>query len=127
MLYSRFAQKFKHIFFVCFYARLIERINTQHVAGDAAGFLKEVDELAEIVLVDSAHANVDYGHASVVVGHLCALGGFLVDLVDAFPGYVVETVEIIPILGDYAGMVGLVDFYYGFKNVAFAVLYELSH
>ena len=43
---SRLAQQAEHVLFVCFYARLVERIHAKGVSADTAGELEEVYQLA---------------------------------------------------------------------------------
>ena len=44
-LITRFLKKCKHIFLICFYSGLVERVYSQHISAYAASFLKEIDKL----------------------------------------------------------------------------------
>ena len=70
-LISGFVEQCKHILLVSLHARLVEWIDTKHIATDAAGYLKEIDELSDVILVELWHGDVNIGHAAI---HMSQLG-----------------------------------------------------
>ena len=52
---ARLVQKCKHVFLIALNARLIEGVDTQHIAGKASCLFEEVNKIAELVLVDFRH------------------------------------------------------------------------
>lgn len=99
-LVAGFCKEGKHVALVGFHAGLVEGIDTEDVAADAASFLEEVDELAEIFLLDSGDGHEDVGHSAVNVGDAGTEFSHLVYFVDVFAGDVVEAVEVCLVAGD---------------------------
>lgn len=91
---TRLVQQGEHILLVGFHTRLVERINPQQVAADAACFLKEVQQSAETFLVQCGDHDAHVGYATVYVSQLCAEFRHLVHLVHVLSGEEVQTVEV---------------------------------
>ena len=67
-LITGLAKKGEHILFVSLHAGLVEGVDAQKIAADAAGFLEEVDEIAEAVFVHALGTDYKVGHVAVRVG-----------------------------------------------------------
>ena len=50
------AEEGEHVLLVGLDARLVERIDAEHVAADTAGLLEEIEEGSEVVFVDALDA-----------------------------------------------------------------------
>ena len=57
----------EHVFLVGLHAGLVEGVHAEHVAAHAAGFLEEVDELAQVLLVEGWQGDEHAGYATVNV------------------------------------------------------------
>ena len=66
-LVARFAQQCKHILLVGLYTRLIEGIDFEEQTAHAAGTLKEIDELTEVILIELRHDDADVRHSAIHV------------------------------------------------------------
>ena len=45
----------KHVLLVCLHARLVEGVHAEDIAGDTAGTLKEITQLAKVEQIGRAH------------------------------------------------------------------------
>ena len=117
----------EHVFLVGLDAGLVEGIHAEQQAADAAGALEEVEELAEVVLVELRQGDFQVGHAAVHVGELGAEFGHFVHFVHALAGQEVEAVEVLLVGGDAEAAVGLFDGEHGLEDGALAVLDPLAH
>ena len=126
-LETGFAEEVEHVAFVGLDAGLVEGVDTERVAADATGKLKEVDQLAEGVFVDTVDRDFHHGHATVDVGFDGAFGGAVVNLGQALVGQIVDAVEVLVVGGDGDGGVGLAHTNHGFHHQALALLHVLSH
>ena len=127
LLVSRLVEQGEHVLLVRLDARLVERIDFQHIAADAAGFFEEVEELADVVLVDFREGNLEVGHTAIDVGELRAEFGHLVHLIDVLAGHEVEAVQVGVVGRNYDGVLGLFDGDNRLEDGAFAVLNPLAH
>ena len=64
---TRLAEQSKHVLLIAFNARLVERVHAEEIAGDGAGLLEEVDDLAEGILGEIGSGDHNVRHAAVVV------------------------------------------------------------
>ncbi len=127
LLVARFLEESEHVLLVGLYAGLVEGVNTEHVAADAASLLEEVDELAEVVLVEGRDLDLDVWHAAIGMGEESAELSHLVDLVYTLASEVVEAVEVGVVGGDYDLLVGLCNGDAGLEDDALSLLNPLTH
>ena len=64
-LVARLVEQGKHVFLVGLDTWLVERVHIEDVAAHAASLLKEVDELAQVLLLEGRHGDEQVGHATV--------------------------------------------------------------
>ena len=121
------AQQMEHVLLVGLDAGLVEGVDALHVAGHAAGELKEVDERAERFRADLRQADLGDGHAAGDVRGLGGLHGLFVDVAHLAAGQVVEPVEILVVGRDGDGRSGVVKEDNGLLQHADAVLDILAH
>ena len=117
----------EHVLLVSLYTGLVERIDTEDVTRDTAGTLEEVDELAEVVLIELVNLNLEVGHAAIDMSNLGAQFGHLVDLIDTLASEEVETIEILFVGRNYNGAVGILDGDDCFEDGTLAFLDPLAH
>ena len=126
-LISWFVEQCKHVLLVCLYSRLVERVNSEDIAADAATNLEEVDELAEIILVEFGHRDADVRHTTVNVCKACAEFCHLVDIIHALASEEVQTVKVLLIIGEEHGAVGFLNADDCLVDGALAFLNPLTH
>ena len=73
-------------------ARLVERINAQQVAADAAGKLKEVEQLAQGVFILLRNIYLQVRYIAVRVGKNCTVHRALIDKVHILSCQIVQDV-----------------------------------
>ena len=78
ILITRFAKQGKHVLFVAFHAGLVERIYRQHITGNGAGFLEEVNQVANIISIQRIYFNHADRHAAIIMGQNGAFHGLAV-------------------------------------------------
>ena len=66
-LVAGLAQQLEHILLVHLNTGLVEGVDAQHVCGNAAAQLQEVEHFAHLLIVQSAHVHGNYRHATVAV------------------------------------------------------------
>ena len=96
-LITRLAQKLEHIPLVKLHAGLVKGVNPQQIGGDAAGQLEEIEEVAQLHIVQLTHVHGDDRHAAVRVGGYGAAEGLLVYEIQGLAFQIVETVQILPV------------------------------
>src|SRR5574344_2412294 len=126
-LISWFVEQCKHVLLVCLYSRLVERVNSEDIAADAATNLEEVDELAEIILVEFGHRDADVRHTAINVSKACAKLCHLVYVIHALAGEEVQSVEVLIVVGEEHCAVGLLYADDSFVDSALAFLNPLTH
>ena len=90
----------KHVLLVCLHARLVEGVYAEDVAGDTAGTLEEINQLAKVELVEYGQGNLHIGYSTV---HMCEHGTelcHLVHLVYALAGKEVQSVKVCLVVGE---------------------------
>ena len=97
----RFVEQGEHILLVGLYARLVERVDSQNVAADAACLLEEVEQTADALFVQSGNDDAYVGHAAVDVGKLCAQFSHFVHFVHTFAGEEIQTIEVLCVGGNF--------------------------
>ena len=102
-----FGQEGKHVALIGFYAGLVEGVDAEDVTRDAAGFLEEVDQFAQVKLGERGDGDEDVGHSAVDVGDAGAEFGHLVHFVDMLACEIVETIEVGCVGGDDFLFLGL--------------------
>ena len=117
----------EHIALVGFYAGLVEGVDIEYISAYAAACLKEVDELAEVLLGEGGKENLDVGYAAVDVSDAGAELSHLVDFVDALACDVVEAVEVGFVGGDAELTLCAAYRDYGLEDGALAFLNPLAH
>ena len=102
LLIAFFAEQSEHILLVCLDAWLIEGIYAEQIAGDAAGLLEEVNEVAEVPFIRAVDLEHDIRRAAVNVREQRALICLGVDELNALARKVVQAVDIVLFLLDDA-------------------------
>ena len=124
---SGLGEESKHVTFVVFHARLVERINAENVSADTASLFKEVNKLTDAVFTKGINSDADVRNATIDVCDACAKLRHLVDLINTTRCNVIESVKVSFVRRDN-NVVSLVnDRDNGFKDSAFTVLNPLSH
>ena len=127
LLVAGLVKQGKHVLLVCLHARLVEGVHAKDVAGDTAGTLEEINQLAEIELVEHRQGNLHVGHPAVHVRQHRAEFCHLVHLVHALAGEEVQSVEVCLIVWEIYLVVRRLHRDNGLKLMALAVLDILSH
>ncbi len=91
---ARLIEQSEHVLLVCFHTRLVEWVDTKNESADAASLLEEVDELAEVVLIELVDGDADVWHATIHVSELSAKFCHVVHFVDTLACEEVQTVEV---------------------------------
>ena len=87
------AQQMEHVLLIGLDAGLVEGVDALHVAGHAAGELKEVDERAERFRADLRQADLGDGHAAGDVRGLGGLHGLFVEKAHHAASQIIEPDE----------------------------------
>ena len=87
------AQQLEHVLLVHLNTGLIEGVDAQHIGGNAAAQLQEVEQLAQLALVQLAHIHGDDRHAAIYMSSHGAQVRLLVHEVQSFAGEVVQAVQ----------------------------------
>ena len=127
VLIAGLAQQGEHVLFIAFHPRLVEGVYPQQIAGNGAGFLEEVDDLAQGVLGKVRGVKEDVRHAPVAVGQNRALHCLLVDEGHGAAFQIVKAVHIGRVVAQGDLVLGLVNKHHGFKQLPAAVLDILAH
>ena len=109
------------------YIWLVERVHSEDVATDTACNLEEVDYLSEIILIEFRHRDADIWNATINVSQTCTEFCHLVDIIHALAGEEVQTVEILLVVGEEHGAVGLLNADDCLVDGALAFLNPLTH
>ena len=117
----------EHILLVSFYSGLIKRIHTEHIAGDTACALEEIDELTEVVFIDLLKAQVDIRNTAINVRKLGTKFGHLIDFIYAFSSKEIQTIEILFVHRHDNRFIGFLDRNNRLEDSAFALLNPLTH
>ena len=89
------AEKSEHILLIGFHTGLVEGIDFQHVAADAAGEFKEVEQLAQRAGIHLGAAQHHGGGAAVVVSCQSSPEGHLAPEAHGLASQIVEIVTVI--------------------------------
>ena len=127
LLVAWLAKKSEHVLLVCLNTRLVEWVDAQNVAADAASLLEKVDELTKVVLVQLRYLYLDVGYATIGVGQEGAQFGHLVNLVNTLACQEVKTVQVLCVLGYYNLFVGGCHGHACLEDDALTLLYPLTH
>jgi hypothetical protein len=127
LLETRLVEKSEHILLVSLDARLVKRIDTESVCAHAACELKEIEQTAEVVLIDLLDADFELRNSAVDMGESCSELGHCAAVLYMLAGEIVELVEILAVrLDDYAA-VGILNVDDSLEHYAVAFLDELAH
>jgi hypothetical protein len=113
---SGLAQQGKHVFLVGLNSGLVKGIYTEQQTAQAAGALKEIDELTQTMGVKTGHADNQIGNSSVNVGQTCSQFCHFVDFVNVAAFQEVESVEVLLVMRENQFCFGLFNGYYRLKN-----------
>ena len=105
---------------------MVERVHAEHVTAYGTAHFEEVDEFAEVVLVDFRDGDAEVRHLTIDVCEARALAGDLVDFVDGAVLQIVQIVEVFGILGDVDAVVDRIDGEDGLEHLARALLNVLT-
>ena len=94
ILISRLTEKSIHILLIVLNTGLIEGINTEHIAGDSASKLEEVDHISVACLVLLCKLQNDIRNSAVIVRKSGCLEGIVVDLIERFACDKVQSIKI---------------------------------
>ena len=86
ILIAGFSQELEHIALVKFHAGLVKGVDPQHIGGNTAAQLQEVEHLAHLCIIKSAHVHGDDGNAAVYVGSQGAKVGVFIHKIQIFAG-----------------------------------------
>ena len=116
----------EHVLLIELDAGLVERVHAQHIGGDAARQLEEVEQLAERIGIDLVGLQHDVRYAAVDVGAERALEGLLLDKVERLALEVVQAVQILPVDLDGRAFARRGKADDGLEEVALALLDHLA-
>ena len=118
------AQESKHVLLIGLHAGLVEGVDLQHVAADAAGELKEIEELAQSAGIHLGAAQ-DHGRsAAVVVSGQGALAGHLTDKAQGLASQIVQGVAVVVACPPTAMFFNFFDSLHGAANTAAPLLFS---
>ena len=108
-LVAGFAQQLEHIALVELYTGLVKGVHTQHIGGNTAAELEEVEQFAQLGIVQLANVHSHHGNATVYMRGQCTQISLLVHIIQRFTLHVVQAVQILVVTGDGVDMGELND------------------
>ena len=127
LLVARLVQESEHILLVGLNTRLVERIDSQGVSAYAAGELEEIEEAAEIVLVDLLHLYLKLRNIAVDMSQLGTELSHSVAILHILACEVVKLVEILLVAANLDAAAALLHRKNGLEHHAVTLLDELAH
>ena len=126
LLITGLAEKRKHVLLVRFNAGLVEGVNAEHVAGNTASKLEEIEEVAEVVLTSLVHLDENVGHTAVYVSEKSSQHSGLLNGVEVNAREEVKTVDVVFIVGDLELYATVFNCDNGLEEVSVTLLNELT-
>ena len=77
-LVAGFTQQPEHVSLIEFHTGLVEGVDPQHISGNAAGKLEEIEHFAQLFVGQFSHVHGDHRHVAVHMGGQCTLERLLI-------------------------------------------------